>query len=519
MLPIDLLVTRVRRGGIRPVLVPMDFVHLELASTLIDVFRKGVGRAKGELMADVKRYERVGFDYRLIRGLATLLERRCSFEVRSPVDPRLVRRLVFEEAARLPVVAAEERARVLERVAGMLGVGVDDVERSLWSDFDEELILTGFDPIDPEALLKLYNLSLVQTLLFRSAVLEFTAEGNWGGIFRKIKWLGLMYSAEARPGGVYAVIDGPLSLFRMTDRYGTAVARLFPEIVRAGRWSIRADIALPTPDGRRRVLRLSLDSGSTQRLIAAEGLEPVREAFDSSVEESFYRRFKALGTGWRITREPGPLIAGNHVMIPDFKFEKGGVEVYMEIVGFWTAEYLRRKLEKLSRLAEIDMIVAVNKRHACSRDMEVAGDLILYDRKVPLKPVVDRLRAREEEVIAKQVEALRGMRPALRGAIVSLRGLAEKLGVLEEALRRALTEGGPRGYRLVGDELVSEAMLGDIARKIEALASSRLSDAIRLIEREGLKSPFHVLEALGYDVRWEGLDLDKSVIYKRDAAR
>jgi len=35
------------------------------------------------------------------------------------------------------------------------------------------------------------------------------------------------------------------------------------------------------------------------------------------------------------------------VFIPDFGFEKNGVKAYLEVVGFWTDEYLQKKLGKL----------------------------------------------------------------------------------------------------------------------------------------------------------------------------
>lgn len=513
MLPIDLLVTRARKGRIRPSFAPLDFVHLELASALIEIFGKGLGKKKGEVLEGVKRYEDVGFDYRLVRGLALLLERRCVFETKSFIDPHVARKRVFEEASKLSTVTSGQREAVLEGIAKDLGMGVEELEMSLWADLEEELVLKSFDHIGPRELLRRYNLSLAQTLLFRSTSFKFTVGGNWKGIFRRIKQLGLMYSAETVPDGLRVTVDGPLSLLRMTDRYGTAVAKLLPEVVRSERWGMGADVVLSTPEGRKRILKLELDVEAVRDLIETDAGRPMGKDFDSSVEESFYRRLAASRTGWRIVREPTALVAGDHVMIPDFSFEKGNLKVYMEIMGFWTKDYLDRKLQKLSHLAEVDMIVAVNKRLACSDVKRVAKDVILYDKEVPLRPVVERLRAREEGLITAQVKALEGTRLRLKDDVVRLKDLAREFGVLEEALRRVLS-GGVDGYKLVGDELVNQAKLADVERKIEGLSDRRLSHVIRLVEGEGLESPFDVLDALGYDVRWKGLDQDRSTVYK-----
>ena len=45
--------------------------------------------------------------------------------------------------------------------------------------------------------------------------------------------------------------------------------------------------------------------------------------FDSEVEEKFSTRFEQSATGWKLIREPDPLILSNgKALIPDFAFEK-----------------------------------------------------------------------------------------------------------------------------------------------------------------------------------------------------
>jgi predicted nuclease of restriction endonuclease-like RecB superfamily len=73
------------------------------------------------------------------------------------------------------------------------------------------------------------------------------------------------------------------------------------------------------------------------------------ETYDSEIEKSFALQFQAVKSGWTLKREPEPIPAGNQVIIPDFSIERAGIKVYLEIVGFWTEEYLRRKIEKLKK--------------------------------------------------------------------------------------------------------------------------------------------------------------------------
>ena len=50
------------------------------------------------------------------------------------------------------------------------------------------------------------------------------------------------------------------------------------------------------------------------------------------------------------------------MLIPDFGFEKEGLKVYLEVVGFWTPDYLERKIRKLSSIAGVDMIIVATLR-------------------------------------------------------------------------------------------------------------------------------------------------------------
>ena len=121
MLPSNLLIARSRAGKIRPVYVPIDSRHLSLVSELIEAFQEHIGRRKGELLEALEKFEGLGYDYRLIRGLSTLLERRCTFKAESQIDPRGARRMIFAEASRHPLAATEEvRRTVLSNVASAL---------------------------------------------------------------------------------------------------------------------------------------------------------------------------------------------------------------------------------------------------------------------------------------------------------------------------------------------------------------------------------------------------------------
>jgi len=78
-------------------------------------------------------------------------------------------------------------------------------------------------------------------------------------------------------------------------------------------------------------------------------------AFDSSLERRLYADFTALEragetAGWRMEREPEPLLIGGAILVPDFALTRGLRRVYLEIAGYWRPGYRERKARKLAAL-------------------------------------------------------------------------------------------------------------------------------------------------------------------------
>jgi predicted nuclease of restriction endonuclease-like RecB superfamily len=521
MLPSDLLVARRYRETIRPIYAKLTAENLEFAERLIDVFKALRGRRRWELEEAVRELEEACRDYRYVRGLATLLERRCRFEVDATVSPAEARNRLFHVAAREGIpTAMEERKRILEEEAAQLEVSGEELEGSLYADLDEELVLTEFQPIAAEVLMRLYNLGLTQALLFRCSEMEFTASGNWQQIFRWIKWFGLIYTIQRKGEGYLVKVDGPVSLFKLGHRYGTSLAKLLPHIVAAGEWNIHALILRRRGD--RQLLKLELDSRRHGAYLKAAGAS-AGEEYDSLVEESFAKRFNALRTGWRLTREPEPLPVGRQVMIPDFLFDKAGMKVYMEVAGFWTPEYLRHKLKQLQEVEGVDMIVAADRAHACHQ-LDRLGkklNIIYYKGKVPIRPVFDHLRTREAELRRLQLEQLREQELHIDEPVVTAAKIAAQLGVMEEAVKESLRHRDIPGYRLLGDVLISDSTLEKIGGRLDERmgeGSLTLKEAIKLVEDMGGARPSRILEHLDYRIEWHGINTEKAEVRRKQVS-
>ena len=450
MLTSDLLVTKISKGKIEPVYALLNQDNLEIARSVIGVFQEHVGRTYGELIEELEGIEEINF--RLIRGLAQILERRCVIETDCAIDPIAARKMVFEESGGF-ITSKEGREKVLDRAARRLSIGPDELERALWADHEENLAVKEFQTLAPEELLKQYNLSLAQTLLFRATAMEIQVEDNYQPVFRKIKQLGLIYSIH--DGKIS--LEGPLSLFKLTEKYGSAFARLLPTLMQASRWSLRASISRKTFQGKR-IYDFALDH--TRRSLF--GVESGPEiGFDSAIEKEFYQ----LGfKGWTVRREPAVLQAGEYAFIPDFSLERNGTRIYVEIIGFWTPEYLRHKIQKLNLLQEKEsLILLVNRNLACTGSEFQAENLLFYDRKIPHLEIIKILRGYEEKQQAEEMARLKGMEISFGGdaGVINLDEVAGRYGVGIEALKETIKGQNRPGFSLLGDQLISQHVLED----------------------------------------------------------
>jgi predicted nuclease of restriction endonuclease-like RecB superfamily len=529
MLPSNLFSAKIRKGNVRPNYLSLNEGSISLAKQIIGIFEQSVGKKKAFLFESLAELEAKGLaDFKAIRGIATILDRRCNYIVDSKVEPMSARAMVFEEASKRKIATVQEKHQLLVELSSKMknNLNPDELEESLFKDLEDEQILSSFEEVEPSLVVKSYNLSLAQTALFKSMNMEFNASGNWKRIFRNIKRFGLMYSVEKTAADGYTVsLDGPLSLFKMTERYGTSLAKLLPTIVSGDSWNFKADLIDRKKNNR--ILHFEEDNNSAPEFASLFAYEEQQPLFDSSVEEKFASKFNSLNTGWLLQREPEPLVAGRHVLIPDFSFEKYGHKIFMEIVGFWTKEYIERKLSKLASLSpETEIIVALNENLRCSESKlsEIKAVMILpYSKDVPLEPIISHLKALEEKAQEKQVEELTKTKgfSDFSGDTIDLEQLARERGVSLQVLKRALSGADLRRYKMIGNYLLSESKIEIVRIKLDekflpGTEGIALSEASRIIESFGVAaSPTEILSSFEYEIQWNGLDYETSKVKKR----
>jgi uncharacterized protein len=516
LLPSNLLVVSKRKGEILPRYAKLTPENLEVAHTLIEIYKSHTGEKKKVLRVAAAKLEDQGFEYRFVRGLSLLLERRSVFIFRSKIDPVEVRMKVFHTVEKMGVpFNSKKREEIIESVASKTGLISTMIEELLYADLDEELLLEKFDPPSPLSLLQQYNLSLTQTLLFDAVELSFKSAGNWQQIFYSIKKLGLIYEAY-KDKDFWVKVDGPISLFKLTKRYGINIAKLLPLIINNQEWSLNAKILWKYTN---EYCNLTLDSRKHSLLLPKFRAQQL--TYDSATEKTFASQFQALKTGWTLKREPEPVLAGTGVIVPDFSLERSGLKVYLEIVGFWTEEYLLRKAEKLKHVQE-KMLLLVDEALACEKliALEKRPQLyfIYYRNDISLAPILRYLEKAFEEIKAKEIKFLTELQVKFTEPIVLFAEFAQRVGVSVESVQTLLTATPPKDYLAMPNSIISKEKLVQLNNVLEErlLKSGKLmlSEAIDVIESKGVSDASCILSGLGYKIVWRGLDSEKAEIYK-----
>lgn len=468
--------------------------HRPLAAKVLGAFREHVGEPRSELEEALEALEREAEDFKLVRGLAKLVERDCAFETRSPVEPRRARRTAFEAGEALSVASEADRREALSRAGEAIGVDGEAVAESLYADREErQVLVSAGERFDPDSLLAQYDLSLAQTALFDATEVRVRSSDP-RRLVSATKRLGLLYELRRTDRGRELLVTGPDALFRATRRYGTRFARLLRAVVEAGEWELAATI---DDRGTERTLELS-DADP----IRPPDAEPVVEvSYDSGVERDFAARFSALDLDWELVREPEPLEVGASVMIPDFAFDYLHTEfrVFFEIMGFWTPEYVEKKLSQLENVEDVELLVAVDESLGAGEAIEARDHrAIPYSGRVRVKDVRDALRRYEDELVAASAASL----PAElvpEEEVLTIAALAARHGVSEAALADVTFPDHER----IGRTLVRPAVLDRLADALEPGQS--LAEAETVLEEAGIDETSTALSALGYRVEWTGL--------------
>jgi predicted nuclease of restriction endonuclease-like RecB superfamily len=280
---------------------------------------------------------------------------------------------------------------VAETAAGF-GVDPAALMKALFADLPGERIVTPPDPVPTpaEAALRT-NLAIAQAVLMRASAVALGVEGGVRPIVRLAKLRGLLCNISDPPGASRPTLEisGPFSLFRHTLIYGRALAELLPHLAWCARFELQAVASI-----RGRLARVTLQTGDP--IFPAGAPAP----FDSRLEERFALDVGRLAPDWDVIREPQPIRAGASLIFPDFLLRHRihpERRALVEIVGFWTPEYLTAKLDKLRQADLPTLVLCIDADRACApADLPPGMPVVPFRRRVDAAAVlreVERLTA------------------------------------------------------------------------------------------------------------------------------
>ena len=370
--------------------------YLGYAERMLHVYRKGVGRTRRDLHRAVRRIfaDEEDCPARRIDAFCKLLDDAGRYQRDTRGRAARLRREVFHMAAeKHPLVRKADRlfeteeTQVKAEIAARLGRPWSEIRRDLFADVIQFHRLAEFEGYaDGPALLARYNVAQVQVALFGAVSMTVWAAEDFKTILRYAKLARLMHTITRGGQGRYCLrFDGPASVLRETRRYGVAMARFLPAMIACRNWRMHAVVRT-----RRRGWEVGLDLSSDDGL---NSHLPTPGAFDSRLEEAFAEKWgPQKRDGWLLVREGEILHRGQKVFLPDFVFRHDdGRSVLMEIVGFWTPEYLQAKVQTLRTFEDQRILLAVAET-AREKMCELPSDAITFKSALRVKDVLAGLK-------------------------------------------------------------------------------------------------------------------------------
>jgi len=226
------------------------------------------------------------------------------------------------------------------------------------------------DQLTMESVRRAVNLQIMESILKNSEKVELTIPLTSSINSKQVKWLfylskrfGIFSTIIKTESGIKIFITGPEELVGRREKYGRKIQILIDQIIKRRQtnsdisiWNLK--IHLPWGEGKK-VLQFNLKE--LHGLVVSDKKVNLELDFDSKTEEKFYQMLTALEP-WEIKREP-VVLENNIVFLPDFSLQFVDISILIEVIGFWTEDYIMKKIEKLKELTKtgLKLILVVDK--------------------------------------------------------------------------------------------------------------------------------------------------------------
>jgi predicted nuclease of restriction endonuclease-like RecB superfamily len=395
MLTSDLVRVKMRQNQITPVYEDVDDPDSQgLAASLIDLYKTHEGKTLGELRENLQAYVGSNDNLMLCKGLMKLLEDRSEFASASTMEPGDIRAVLFERSARAYESGQFDRATILAESASVLKLSVEELENSLYADLKEMQVLKHVKDVAPRGLLIRYNTALAQAILFKATRLKIYLKRQpaqrMRQLIRAMKFHRLLFEVSGtQETGFEILLEGPLSLFKATQKYGLQMAVFLPWLLLARDWKLEAEVSW----GQRRQEKkfyLSADAGLISHY-PDRGMGMPEEFLQ------FAENFSKKESDWRIEPcEHFIELGGQGLLVPDYRFihKDAGREIFLEIFGFWRRHSLASHLALLKRHKYQDVIVAVSRKLTAEEEVfeDFPGQVCFFNQYLLASDIIKLLK-------------------------------------------------------------------------------------------------------------------------------
>ncbi len=297
-------------------------------------------------------------DIKLAKDLNKLIQDRCEFSQGGEYDHREFRKELFTASSELlhtPHSFSDFEKAMKEKFSSE----VEKME-DVYGDHPECERLASVKPITAEALLKRYNVSLIQSLLIQSSSVEVVLDepdtAKLRRLFSYLKFFRLLATIKYNPtvkNRLELTIAGPGEVLENINKYGLQLASFFPALINMNRWQIFAKVKYNQQE-----YKLQLDHTSE--------LESHYKNFSGYVPEEirlFRKEFTKKAKDWKISdRTPFVKLTDGTLLFPDLFFRhNSGQVIAMELFHRWHSTPLLSRITNERQLKKTDLIIGIDR--------------------------------------------------------------------------------------------------------------------------------------------------------------
>ena len=355
---------------------------MKIAFELTEHFSVSIGEDRGTLENQSKQIlERFAVGVAVGRGLEKLLIDRTEFDTESKNEILELREKVFRKSSAL--MRKHEHSGAYDSdssqkdsldsyrkyLADSIGITSENLSHQLYSDLPPFQKVMKFRKITGEALLHRYNCAQVQGLLLRSEKIKLKLPESSTANLRQLlkylrfnKLLAKMNFDYKKRKLIEMQIDGPLSMFLQTQKYGLNLANFFPAVLHQPEWELDATVRI----NKNRTYILKLDQSC--------GIRSHLRHFLSYVPEEFQKLSHQLAKkipDWTLTSSNDFVpLSGENMCFPDYLLKHiSGKKVPLELFHYWHSVPLLNRLTQLDSKKEFPLLIGVDRSLLKNKDV------------------------------------------------------------------------------------------------------------------------------------------------------